>query len=150
MKKITINKRILVPLFFLFAIGTIYAFRFPEKDVLVSREVAVIYGNTKGLCVGSGICQIIKPERFPNNSFDAMGEFVIDRNENVSLRIKKNSISVAKAEEQFGNGSFEIDREIELAPILGRDLQKRGGENKKIKKGKFSVKEDKDYYIISF
>jgi|TARA_B110000967_G_C18586527_1_gene412286 hypothetical protein len=148
MKKITTKKQIILPILLLFMIGTIYAFSVPRSDEIVTQEVGVTFGNNS-FCEGIGPCMLIPPDRFPGNNYDAIGEIIIGTDGKITLKIKKNSISVAKAEEQFKDDFFEVSKEVELLPSLSSESQRRVGESI-IKKGKFPVVSDNDFYTISF
>jgi len=148
MKKITITKQIILSSFLFLTIGTICAFSIPKPLAAIHQTVGINNGNDMW-CAGNGICNVTLPENFNGNSFDAIGEFIIETDGSVTLKIKKESISVAKAEQQFGSKMFELNKDLELTPKLNEAVQSRGGRSK-ITKGSFPILEDKDHYIISF
>ena len=150
MKNITIKKQIIIPIFLFMLIGTVYSFTTLSFDETTTRsEVGIMFGSSPN-CMGAGLCVATPPERFAGASYDAMGEVLVDTGGKVSLRIDKKTISVAKAEEQFGGGaSFEIKKDLELMPSMDKRAAK-GGTPPQIKKGSFPVTEDADFYTISF
>jgi len=152
MKNITIKKQIILPILLFLMIGTIYAFSNVNEDIVVREEMGFTFGqrdlNCKG---GTGLC--IPP--IPTNllkgaEFDAIGEIGIDRDGNTFIRIKKNSITVSKAEEQFGGEYFEVSEDANLEVMSTNQQFKSRGGKQILKKGKFPVKEDKNFYLISF
>ena len=147
MKKYTIKKIIFLPLFLFLLIGTIYAFSTPNSRG-INRSVGVQFGTKMG-CLGTGLCILVPPNEFNGGTFDAMGQIVVSRGGKTILKIDKNSISVAKAEEQFGNSLFEIKEDFELMPISSNTAQ-RGNRSVKIKKGFFPISEDEKNFTISF
>ena len=150
MKNITIKKQIIIPIFLFMLIGTVYAFTASSfEDEVTRSEVGVLFGNPP-TCTGVGFCVVTPRERFEGASYDAMGTIIVAKDGKVSLQIDKKTISVAKAEEQFGGGGlFEIKEDLELMPEMNKRAAK-GAAPPQIKKGNFPVTEDADFYTISF
>jgi hypothetical protein len=148
MKKLTIKKTIFLPVFLFLLIGTIYAFSVPNSEP-ANEQVGLQFGKQIN-CIGQGLCLMVPPDEFEGGSFDAMGEIIVGMNGKMSLKIDKNSISVAKAEEQFGNLVFEIKENIEIMPTATTNSAQRGNSTLTIQKGLFPVVEDEESYTISF
>lgn len=142
------KKQIILTSLFLFLMGIIYSFSIPEDKTTYKQDVGVAFGQRIG-CIGTGLCLIVPQERFAGATYDALAEVEVDNNGKTTLKVKKNSISMAKAEEQFKDDWFEMTKDISI-PITSNSTTQKKGYSATIKKGKFPIIENSEYYIISF
>lgn len=152
MKKLTVSKQVVFSFLLLLMMGTIFAFDYTKPKRVASQDVGIIFGNNRRLCLGVGVCTLMPPDRLRTNSYDALGVLRVGSDGSTTLEIKKNSISVAKAQEQFGDAKFNIEKDIEFSSATAEENTGRRGVEMKttIKKGSFAVEEDEESYIIAF
>lgn len=101
-----------------------------------SQKVYIKFGNTSTACDGFGICTI-KTNR-PDPTY-APGVLEI-KGQGLSLKINKSDLSDKDFLKYFATGNFIIENDYYC------QLEKLYI----IKKGKYRVEQDKDYYIINF
>ncbi|MFK8004940.1 MAG: hypothetical protein AB8H03_01155 [Saprospiraceae bacterium] len=134
-------------IFSLLTFLSIFAFTNNHNKDAFSIEVGLSFG--KGInCTGRGLCTFTNAERSSSTEYDALGFYIVDETGKATLKIDKNSISYAKAVEQFPDGKFEISENLIMK---NNSLQKSPkGQIPVLKKGNYIVIENKDFMIIDF
>lgn len=121
----------------------------PEGEV----PVMITYGARTG-CFGSGPCRIEEAEEeveIPQElSGAAFGWISLNKAGRVVLRIHKPSMDLSTRRLQFGSGYFQVPIDFPLEGSLKGIQAESGNPLYRLPKGRYPVKELKQYYLLTF
>ena len=136
--------------FFLYCSIITLCFSFSKKENNSSVQIQAKLGKRTSGCIGrGGACAIDPPNNRTRNNYDASANVYLTTNGKIVFEFLKTSISVSKAEEQFGTPFFEMEEEFHLSAALCSALKVKSN-SFVIKKGHYPITETKEHYRIVF
>ena len=147
MKNQTLKYTIIKVTFCIASIFSVFAFTNSPNENQFRIKVGFDFGRGSN-CTGRGLCAFTNTERSSNDTFDALGYYVVDEDGKTSLKIDKNTISYSKAQEQFTGEDFEVSNTLSMKN--SSQLKLPNGVLPIIEKGTYSVREDNNFMLLSF
>ncbi len=127
----------------------ILSFSFAKKET-ITIQVQAKFGKRGSGCIGvGGVCALDPPNNQTRTQYDASTNIFLTKDGKIALEFLKNSISVSKAEEQFGTSFFEIEEPFEFSTSLCSALKLKSN-SFIIKKGKYPITSTKGSYRVVF
>lgn len=128
-------------------ITLLFSFSKKENNTI---QVQAKFGKRGAGCIGTGAaCAIDLTNNRTRSQYDAAANTYLTENGKVVFEFLKNSISVSKAEEQFGLPYYKIEEEFEFSAALCSALKMKSN-SYVIKKGTYPITESKGSYRIVF